>query len=204
MSIIRYPVNIYRDSEIKNLVSSFVNSAQSTAIAAGVKTESLPDISKFSTKASVSQGVVKFGAGDTFTAYGFKSANTPTMDMNAIYKSEKGGAPKAKAPAEKSVKPTIKGGSKAIKKSPKKAAAAGAIAGKLAKYTPGGKKTLAKKSVGHAVAGGTMASPGDGMSAAATAEVKSMKEFKQFIAMMKRTGKGKASMGKKSGKVSKK
>ena len=54
LSIIRYPVNIYRDSEIKNLVSSFVAGAQSAAIAAGVKSESLPDISKFQAKANVS------------------------------------------------------------------------------------------------------------------------------------------------------
>jgi hypothetical protein len=47
LSIIRYPVNIYRDSEIKNLISSFVTGAQNSAIASGVKGESLPDISKF-------------------------------------------------------------------------------------------------------------------------------------------------------------
>jgi len=94
------------------------------------------------------------------------------MDMNAIYKSEKGGAPKAKSPAAKTVKPKVQGGSKAIKKSPKKAS--GALAAKLAKYTPGGKKTIPKKSVGGAGAA-TMASPGDGMSAAATAEAKTMK-----------------------------
>ena len=113
--------------------------------------------------------------------------------MNSIYKSEKGGAPKSKAPADKPVKPKIQGGSKKIKKSPKKAAG---IAGKLAKYTPGGKKTLPKKSVGRAGAG-TMASPGDGMSAAATAEAKTMKQFKQMLAYLKKSDKGK---GKKTGK----
>jgi len=172
LSIIRYPVNIYRDSEIKNLVSSFVNEAQGTAISSALKSESLPDIAKFQAKSSVAQGVVKFGAGETFTAYGFKSGGTAVMDMNAIYKSEKGGAPKAKSPAAKTVKPKVQGGSKAIKKSPKKAS--GALAAKLAKYTPGGKKTIPKKSVGGAGAA-TMASPGDGMSAAATAEAKTMK-----------------------------
>lgn len=171
LSIIRYPVNIYRDSEIKNLVSSFVNEVQGAAITSALKSESLPDISKFQAKSSVAQGVVKFGAGETFTGYSFKSGGTAVMDMNAIYKSEKGGAPKAKSPA-KTVKPKVQGGSKAIKKSPKKAS--GAIAGKLAKFTPGGKKTIPKKSVGGA-GGGTMASPGDGMSAAATAEAKTMK-----------------------------
>ena len=199
LSISRYPVNIYRDSEMKNLISSFVSGAQSAAIAAGVKSESLPDISKMQAKASVSQGVVKFAAGETFSAYGFKSANTATVDMGALYKSE-GGVAKAKA-ADKSVKPKVKGGSKAIKKSPKKAA--GGVAGKLAKFTPGGKKTLPKKSVGAAGAG-TMASPGDGMSAAATAEAKTMKQFKQMLAYLKQNKcKGKASASKK-GKASRK
>jgi hypothetical protein len=54
LSIIRYPVNIYRDSEIKNLVSSYVSASQSSAISSGVKSESLPDIAKFQAKASVS------------------------------------------------------------------------------------------------------------------------------------------------------
>jgi hypothetical protein len=163
LSIIRYPVNIYRDSEIKNLVSSFVGAAQTSAISSGVKGESLPDISKMQAKASVTQGVVKFASGDTFTAYGFKSANTQTMDMNSIYKSEKGSLPSKKG--DKQVKPKIQGGSKKIKKSPKKA---GGIAGKLAKFTPGGKKSMPKKSVGR-VGSATMASPGEGKSAAATA-----------------------------------
>lgn len=180
LSIIRYPVNIYRDSEIKNLISSFVGGAQSAAISSGVKGESLPDISKFQAKANVSQGVVKFASGDTFTAYGFKSANTATQDMNSIWKSEKGALPSKKG--DKAVKPKIQGGSKKIKKSPKKA---GGIAGKLAKFTPGGKKSLPKKSVGR-VGGGTMASPGEGKSAAATAQAKTMKEFKQMVAFIKK------------------
>ena len=88
-----------------------------------------------------------------------------------------------------------------LKKSPKKAS--GGVAGKLAKFTPGGKKTLPKKSVG-AAGSGTMASPGDGMSAAATAEAKTMKQFKQMLAYLKQNkGKGKASASKK-GKASKK
>jgi|TARA_B110000305_G_C19300633_1_gene568957 hypothetical protein len=160
-----------------------------------IKSESLPDIAKFQAKSSVAQGVVKFGNGDTFTAYGFKSGGTSTVSMDSIYKSEKGGAPKAKSPTAKVVKPKVSGGSKAIKKSPKKGS--GAIASKLSKYTPGGKKTLPKKSVG-AVGGGTMASPGDGLSAAATAEAKTMKQFKQMIAYLKKS-KG-AKGGKKSSK----
>jgi hypothetical protein len=119
--------------------------------------------------------------------------------MNSIYRSEKGALPKSKSPAAKPVKPTVKGGSKAIKKSPKKA---GGIANKLAKFTPGGKKTLPKKSVGAAGAG-TMASPGEGKSAAATAEAKTMKQFKQMLAYLHKSKGGKGSAAKK-GKASKK
>lgn len=89
--------------------------------------------------------------------------------MKSIYKSEKGGLPKAKGSPAKNVKPKVSSSSKPIKKSPKKAAG---IASKLAKYTPGGKKSLAKKSVGAA---GATATPGDGGSEAATAQVKTMK-----------------------------
>lgn len=114
--------------------------------------------------------------------------------MKSIYKSEKGGMPAPKSPG-KNVKPKVSGGSKKIKKSPKKAAAGG-IAGKLAKYTPGGKKTMPKKSVG-APGSGMMATPGDASSEAATANAKTMKQFKQMIAFIKKN-KGKKSTGKKT------
>ena len=194
LSIIRYPINVYRDSEIKNLISSYVNAAQSSSITSKLKSESLPDISKFQAKSSVSQGVVPFASGSSFSGYGFKSSTTAVMDMTAIYKSEKGALPKSKSSPSKSVKPKVSGGSKVIKKSPKKSS--GSLASKLAKYTPGGKKTQPKKSVGQPGAT-TMASPGDGMSAAATAEAKTMKQFKQMIAYLK---KNKNAKGKKSAK----
>jgi len=88
-----------------------VNTSQTAAITAGIKSESLPDISKFQSKASVGQGVVKFAPGETFTAYGFKSSNTPVLDMTSIYKQEKGTAPKKKGSPTKQVKPKIQGGS---------------------------------------------------------------------------------------------
>lgn len=115
LSILRYPVNIYRDSEMKNWVSSFVNAGVTNAVTSGVKGESLPDISKFSGKANVSQGVVRFAPGDNFTAYGIKASNTQVLEMSSIYKSEKG-ALKPEASPGKSQKPKVKGGSKAIKK----------------------------------------------------------------------------------------
>jgi len=187
---------------MKNWVSSFVNAAVTNTVASGVKGESLPDISKFSGKANVSQGVVKFAAGDNFTAYGIKSSNTQVLDMASIYKSEKGAAP-TKASPGKSQKPKVKGGSKAIKKkaSPMKS---GGVADKLARFTPGGKKVLAKKSVGGP-AGGAMASPGDKMSEGATAEVKTMKQFKKMVEYLKKNkNKGKKSVGVKGGKSSRK
>jgi len=202
LSILRYPVNIYRDSEMKNWVSSFVNAGVTNAVTSGVKGESLPDISKFSGKANVSQGVVRFAAGENFNAYGIKASNTQVLDMAAVYKSEKGALPSKGSPS-KSQKPKVKGGSKAIKKrsSPMKA---GGVADKLARFTPGGKKVLAKKSVAGP-AGGPMASPGDKMSEGATAEVKTMKQFKKMVEYLKKNkNKGKKSVGVKGGKASRK
>lgn len=47
LSIVRYPVNIYRDSEMKNWIASYVNLGLSSAVSSGIKNDSLPDISKF-------------------------------------------------------------------------------------------------------------------------------------------------------------
>lgn len=139
---------------------------------------------------------MKFAAGENFTAYGFKSANTATMEMAAIYKSEKG----ALRPASpgKSMKPKVKGGSKAIKKkgSPQKGSG---VAEKLARFTPGGKKAIPKKSVGGVGRGG-MASPGDRMSEGATAEVKTMKQFKKMVEYLKKNKGKQSAKGKKSRK----
>jgi len=189
---------------MKNWVSSFVNAGVTNAVTSGVKGESLPDISKFSGKANVSQGVVRFAAGENFNAYGIKASNTQVLDMAAVYKSEKGALPSKGSPS-KSQKPKVKGGSKAIKKrsftSPLKA---GGVADKLARFTPGGKKVLAKKSVAGP-AGGPMASPGDKMSEGATAEVKTMKQFKKMVEYLKKNkNKGKKSVGVKVGKASRK
>lgn len=83
-----------------------------------MKSDDLPDISKFHGKANVSQGVVKFGSGDTF-AYGFKDSKTAIADIAAIAKLEKGAAA-LKSVEAKTVKPKVVGGiskkSKVIKK----------------------------------------------------------------------------------------
>jgi len=47
VTLSRYPVNLYRDDEIKTLIQSYTHSCVSSAIKAGVKSESLPDVSKF-------------------------------------------------------------------------------------------------------------------------------------------------------------
>jgi len=154
---------------MKHWISSFVNASQSAAISSGVKGESLPDPSKFSGKGNVSQGVVKFAQGESFTAYAFKSGGTQLLDMHAIYKSEKG-AVKTTTPG-KNVRPKIKGGSKAIKKGPKTSVSN--VAARLSKFSPAGKRTLPKKSVGKTFSS-TMLTPGDKVSENATNDVKTM------------------------------
>lgn len=120
-----------------------------------LKSDDLPDISKFQSKANVSQGIVKFGSGDTF-AYGFKESKTAITDIAAIAKLEKGAA--ALKSEAKAVKPKVVGGvskkSKAIKKD-----SGASAAQKIAKFTPGQKKPLAKKSVVR-ISGG-LPTPGD-------------------------------------------
>jgi hypothetical protein len=99
--------------------------------------------------------VVKFGSGDTF-GYGFKDSKTALTDIAAIAKLEKGAAA-LKSSEAKAVKPKVVGGvskkSKAIKKD------SGTVAQKIAKFTPGQKKPMAKKSVVR-IAGG-LPTPGD-------------------------------------------
>ena len=114
LSQVRQPSNIYRDSEIKNLIQAYVNKQQASAISSGVKGESLPDISGFKSNANVNQGVVKFASGDKFN-YTFKTKASEIMDMRKLVKAEKGSSP---TKASVTVKPKVKGGSKAIKKSP--------------------------------------------------------------------------------------
>jgi len=85
----RHPVNLYRDDEMKTLIQNYTHSCVAGAVQSGAKGD-LPDISKFSAKAGVGQGVVSFASGGNFNGWGFKDGKTPTQDVNSIFKQEKG------------------------------------------------------------------------------------------------------------------
>ena len=180
----RHPINIYRDNEMKTLINQYIHSAQTSTIASGLKSESLPDISKFSGKGNVSQGVVKFAAGDNFTNFGFKDAKTAVLDSTALLKLDKGAAA-AKAEG-KSVKPKVvgKAGLQVKKKSIKKSDV-GALAARISKYTPGGKGDETKKSAAR-VGPKALPTPGDDMSGAATSDLRTMRHFKKMVAAHKK------------------
>lgn len=165
ISLNRHPANIYRDAEVKTCIGNFIWNAQKKAIASGVKGDSLPDISKLSGKGNVSQGIVKFAAGEAFSNFGFKAANTATVALPSRGKS-----------SAKAVKPTVKGGLSAKKKVISKAGKVGAVAKALSKWTPGGKGTAGKKSTAR---GGK--TPAVDESGAGTTDVKTMAKFKKMM-----------------------
>jgi len=43
-----------------------------------------------SAKDGVGKGVVSFAAGNSYNGWGFKDGKTPTVDINSIFKQEKG------------------------------------------------------------------------------------------------------------------
>ena len=75
----RYPVNLYRDDEMKTLFQAYHHR---TLVGRLSNKDSLPDPS---TKGN---SVVSFASGNTFQ-YGFKAGNTATVAMSSIAKSEK-------------------------------------------------------------------------------------------------------------------
>lgn len=76
----RYPVNLYRDDEMKTLFQAYHH--RTLAGKVGGK-DSLPDVTK------KGDSVVSFASGNKFQ-YGFKAGNTATVDMRSIAKAEKG------------------------------------------------------------------------------------------------------------------
>lgn len=110
-TLTRYPLNLYRDDEIKTLIQSYLHGQVAGAVQSSQKSESLPDMSKIQSKGNVSQGIVKFASGENFSNYGFTSGKTATLDMNSIFKMEKGAAAFNKLSAGGvSVKPKVSGG----------------------------------------------------------------------------------------------
>jgi hypothetical protein len=230
----RYPINLFRDSEIKTQVQQFRWNAIQAA-AAKAKTE-VVDIARTQTasKGKV-EGIVKIGSGkgDDFSDFSFKEGTTATLSLKDIFIQEKGkdASPAKDTTAVPKVKGGAKGKGKAAKKSAdKKAAAVSKSVDKILKHTPSksasakketpqktGGKASAKKSVGGKKATPAMPSPG-GKKSIKTTDQMSMNQFKKYldwheakkggktIGKRSTTGKASAASGKasKAGKRSKK
>jgi hypothetical protein len=135
----RYPVNIYRDDEIKTLFQRYTHDALSSAVKAGINKESLPDVSK---KTSVSSGVVKFNSGDNFSSWKFKEGKTAVVSIESIYAAEKG----TKKAAGSSGKAKVVSKTAVSKRKVAKSGT-GAIANQISRYSGNiGKKSITKKS----------------------------------------------------------
>jgi len=131
----RYPVNIYRDDEMKTLFQAYHHKTLAGKVTGK---DSLPDVTK------KGDSIVNFAAGGKF-AYNFKAGTTQAVDMVSIFKSEKGAGAlkklqdsssagggakvtssvkKAAKPASKAKKSGVADASKMImKKDPKKSVA---------------------------------------------------------------------------------
>lgn len=63
----RYPLNLYRDQEVKTLIQSYTHHCLTSAVRT-VRSD-LPDVAKFAAKSSIAQGVVPFQTGDAFAPW---------------------------------------------------------------------------------------------------------------------------------------
>jgi hypothetical protein len=76
----RYPVNLYRDDEMKTLFQAYHHRTLASRLPGK---DSLPDTSR------KGDSVVSFAAGNRF-AYNFKTGSTVAVDLVSIFKQEKG------------------------------------------------------------------------------------------------------------------
>jgi hypothetical protein len=207
-TLTRHPVNLFRDDEIKTLIQHYTHSC----IAKSVKdTGSLPDISRMSAKGGVGQGVHSFASGANFSGFTFKEGKTSTVDMNAIFKMEKGADAlrRLQSGAGSTGRAKVVGGPKrAAKGKGKSGSGIGSIVEKIQKFTPGDKRSAAAKKSTARIGGGkapTMMSPGD--KHAGTTDHQSMRDFQRMVNFLKnkKISKGKGSTARtNSGKKSKK
>lgn len=221
----RYPINLFRDDELKTQIQQFRHTAVQAALAKS-KGDSLPDIAKVSTasKARVEGGWVKAGAskGDDFSDFSFKEGSTAVLSLKDIHHQESGSAAKVAEPvaAAPKVKGGAKGKGKAASKSATKASAKKSAEGaevkktveKVIKYTPSktasakkdtpqkaaaavGKKSASKKST----TGGkkhVMPSP-DGKKSKKTVDEMPFAQFKKYLDWHEKNKGGKV-LGKRS------
>jgi len=216
----RYPLNLFRDDEIKTLIQQFRHSAVQASLAKS-KTESLPDIAKVSTasKAKVEGGIVKAsaGKGDEFAEFSFKEGTTATVSIKDIFVQEQGHGAKAEpSAAVPKVKGGAKGKGKAASKSAKKVAKKSTEGAevrksidKVLKYTPSksakketpqkaavvGKQSAAKKSTSKKQTP-AMPSPG-GKKSTKTTDQMTMAQFKKYLDWHEQKKGGKV-LGKRS------
>lgn len=196
----RYPINLFRDDEVKTQIQQFRHAALQASLSKNVKGDSLPDISKMSSgKGKVEGGIVKASTakGEDFAEFSFKEGTTATVALKDIYVSEHGAAAKTAEPAGV---PKVKGGKAAAKAASKSAAKVKKAAGKkstdktvekVLKYTPSksvGKKETPQKggsSAKKSTTGGkkqtpAMPSPG-GKKSTKTTDQMTMAQFKKYL-----------------------
>lgn len=161
----RYPVNLYRDDEMKNLINNYTHGCVVAAVGSGVKGDSLPNLGQ---KGSAGASTVSFAAGNNFSSWKFKATSSNTVDMSTIFKNEKGAAAFSKLGGESrtgGVK--VKGGAKVKAPSAKKSAVKASSKAIMKTKTPGsgGKKSTAPGRTGMTP---RMKTPGEGSSKAGT------------------------------------
>jgi hypothetical protein len=214
----RYPINLFRDDELKTQIQQFRHNAIQSALSKSIKGDSLPDIAKISSapKGKVEGGIVKAsnGKGVDFSEFSFKEGNTAVVSLKDIFVQEKGAAAAKTAetggaPKVKGVKGAKKAASKAAKKPSAKKSAEGAevkkIVEKVTKYTPsksaGKKETPQKGSAKKSTTGGkkqtpAMPSPG-GKKSTKTTDQMTMAQFKKYLDWHEKKKGGKV-LGKRS------
>jgi hypothetical protein len=206
----RYPVNLYRDDEMKTIIQQYRHQCHQRA--AKGHSASLVDISKLQDKKKLDASGVVGGKDSDYT---FKDGNTKVESLKDVYVMEHGKQALAKLSSkEEAAAPKVKGGVKRTKKAAAKAAGkagasnVGKVVSKVMKYSPTKAKrdtpkgTLAKRSaVGLKKQTPALPSPGGKKSAPQTTDKVSMATFQKFLAWhekKKSTGKGGKVLGKRS------
>lgn len=162
-----YPSNLFRDSEIKTLIQHFHH--EGTVHAAAKAKADMPEVGA---KCGSGGGSVNIQSG-----WSFKEGKTATMDMNAIFKAEKGSdAYKKLNQSQSSGKVKATGGKSGGKKSGKKVGSKGFMS-KL--MTPGDNK----RSTAHLNTFNK--SPGDFAGDKHSTSLKTKKEFAKFLKTIK-------------------
>lgn len=217
----RYPINLFRDDEMKTQIQQFRHSAIQASLSKNVKGDSLPDISKVTsaTKNKVEAGIVRAGTGkgEDFSEFSFKEGNTAVVSLKDIYVQEKGkeGVKAEPAAAVPKVKGGAKGKGKAASKSATKAAAGGEVrksVDKVIKYTPSKSQSAKKEtpqktgkvstSAKRSTTGGKKAAPAhpspSGKKSTKTTDQMTMAQFKKYLDWHEQKKKGGKVLGKRS------